>query len=83
MGWAEHVARMGDRRGVYGILVRRHERKRTLETSNRDGKIILKWIFKKWNVVGIMNRIDLIQDRGRWCTLVNAVINLRVLQTAG
>jgi hypothetical protein len=25
-----------------------------------DGKIILKWIFKKWNVGGGMDRIDLI-----------------------
>jgi len=34
MRWAEHVARMGDRRGLYGVSVGRYERKRTLETSN-------------------------------------------------
>jgi hypothetical protein len=41
-----------------------------------DGKIILTWIFKKWD--GVMDWIDLVQDRERWRDLVNAVMNLRV-----
>jgi hypothetical protein len=45
------------------------------------GRIILKWIIKKWNVG--MDRIDLIQGRGRWHAAVNVVMNLRVPQTAG
>jgi hypothetical protein len=35
MRWAGHVARMGDRRGAYRVLVGRPEGKRTLENPRR------------------------------------------------
>jgi hypothetical protein len=41
-----------------------------------EGRITLKYIFKKWD--GIMYWIDLAQNRGRWWALVNAIMNLRV-----
>jgi hypothetical protein len=41
-----------------------------------DGRIILKWIFKKWD--GGMDWIKLAQDRDRWRALMNAVMNLRL-----
>jgi hypothetical protein len=41
-----------------------------------DGRIILKWIFSKWD--GGMDWIELAQERDRWRPLVNAVMNLRV-----
>ena len=44
-------------------------------------KIILKWIFKKWD--GDTWTPDLAQDRVRWRESVNAVKNLRVAQNAG
>ena len=46
----------------------------TRKTQAVDGRIILKWIFKKWG----MYWIGLAQDRNRWLTLVNAIMNLRV-----
>jgi len=45
-----------------------------LEVLSVDGRIILKWIFKKSG--GVMDWIDLVPDRNRWRALVNAVLNL-------
>jgi hypothetical protein len=47
-----------------------------LEDPGVDGRITLKWIFKKWD--GGMNWIDMAQDRDRWRAVVSAVMNLRV-----
>jgi hypothetical protein len=48
-----------------------------LEEPSREGRIILKWIFRKLD--GDIDWIDLAPDRDRWRTVVNAVMNLRVL----
>jgi len=45
-----HVARMGESRGVYRVLVGKPERKSHLDDSGIDGRIILRWIFRKWVV---------------------------------
>jgi hypothetical protein len=46
MRGAAHVERMGDRRGVYRILVGKSEGKRPLEDPVVDGRIILRCIFR-------------------------------------
>jgi hypothetical protein len=52
-----------------------------LEDPDVDEKVMLKWIFKKWN--GSMDWIDLAHDRDRWRAIVNAVMNLRFPQNVG
>ena len=47
MRWAKHVARMGERRGVYRALVGRPEEIDHSEDPSVDEKIILRWIFRK------------------------------------
>jgi hypothetical protein len=47
-----------------------------LEDLSMDGRIKLKWIFKKCD--GGMNGVDLAQSRTRWRAFVNAVVKLRV-----
>jgi hypothetical protein len=48
-----------------------------LEDPGTDGRIILKWIFKKWDGGG-RDWIDMAQDRDRWRALVSAVMNFGV-----
>ena len=49
MRWAGHVARMVDRRSSYRILVRKPEVKKPLGRPRLSGRIILKWIFGRWD----------------------------------
>ena len=77
MRWAGHVARMGEERGVYSVLVRKPEGKRPL------GRPRCRWvddIRMDLHEVGCeyMDWIGRAQDRDRWRTLVSAVMNLRV-----
>jgi hypothetical protein len=50
MRWVGHVARIGEGRGVYRVLVGKPEGKNHWGYPGIDGRIILRWIFRKWNV---------------------------------
>ena len=56
MRWAGHVARMGEESGVYWVLVGKPEGKRPLGDLGVDGRIILGWISRSWDV-GMWPRI--------------------------
>jgi len=49
MGWEEHVACIGDRRGAYRVWWRNLRETDHLEHLVLDRRVILKWIFKKWD----------------------------------
>jgi hypothetical protein len=76
MRWAWHVARMGEVRGAYNILVGGPKGRRPLERPRRrweDIKMDLKEIG-----FGYVDCIHWAQDRDRWRAFVNTVMNLRV-----
>jgi len=65
---------MGERRGVYRVLVGKHEGKRPLGRPRRRWEDYIKMDLQ---VVGFggMEWIELTQDRDRWRVLVTAVMN--------
>jgi hypothetical protein len=50
MRWAEHVARMGDRRGVAGFRRGNLREGDHLEVPGVEGGLTLGWVFRKWDV---------------------------------
>jgi len=68
---------MGERRGVYRILVWKPECKRPLGRPRRRWEDNNKMDLQEVGC-GDMDWIELTQDRDRWRALVNAVMNLRV-----
>jgi len=77
MRWAGHVARMGEEREVYRVLVGKSEgrrppgrpRRRWVDNIMMDLQVV---------VCRYMDWIGLARDRDRWRTLVSAVMNLGV-----
>jgi hypothetical protein len=77
MKWAGHVARIGEKRNVYRLLVGKPEGKRPLGSPRR------RWIDNiKMDLleieVNVVDWIGLAQDRYRGRALMNSVMNLRV-----
>ena len=77
MRWAGHVARMGQRRGLYGVLVGKSEGKRPLGRPRRRWEDNIKVDLQEVGCAGA-DWIHLAQDRDRWRALVNGVMYLRV-----
>jgi len=62
---AGHVARMGEKRGVYSVLVGKPEGKRLLGRPRRRWDDNIKMDLQEVGCGGI-DWIDLIQDRDKW-----------------
>jgi hypothetical protein len=77
MRWVGHVARMGETRNAYRILLGKPERKRPLGRPRRRWVDNIKMDLREIGWDGV-DWSDLAQDRDQWRALVNTVMNLRV-----
>jgi hypothetical protein len=77
MRWEEHVARLGEKRNAYRLLIRKSEGRRPLQRPK------CRWVdnirmdlgYVGW---GDMDWIGLAQGRDKWRALVNTIMNFRV-----
>jgi len=74
---AWYVARMGEERVVYRVLMGKPEGKKPLGRPRRRWVDNVRMDLQDVGC-GYMDRIGLAQDRDRWRTLVSAVMSLRV-----
>jgi len=77
MRWAGHVTRMGEKRGVYRVLVGKPEGRKPLGRPRRRWVDNIRMALQEVGC-GYMDWIGLAQDRDRWWTLIIAVMNLGV-----
>jgi hypothetical protein len=77
MRWTGHVARMGEKRNAYRLLVGKPEGRRPLGRPRHRWLDNIRMDLAKvgW---GDVDWIGLAQDRDKWRALVNSVLNLRV-----
>jgi hypothetical protein len=76
MRWAGHVARMGEGRAVYRVLVGRPEGKRPLGRPRRRWEDNIKIDLREIGIDGA-NWIQLAQDMVQWRAFVYTVMYLR------
>jgi hypothetical protein len=78
MRWAEHVARMGEEKNVYRVLMGKPEGKRPLVKPRHRWEDGIRMDLREigW---GSVDWIQLAQDRDQWWALVNMVMNFQVL----
>ena len=72
-----NVARMGEERGAYRVLVGKPEGKRPLGRPRRRWGDNIRMDLQEVGC-GYVDWIGLAQDRDKWRALVSAVMNLRV-----
>jgi hypothetical protein len=77
MRWAWHVARIGEVRGAYNILVGRPEGRRPLGRPRRRWEDNILMDLREIGF-GDVDRIHLARDRDRWRAVLNVVLNLRL-----
>jgi transcription termination factor 2 len=77
LSWVGHVARMGEKRNVYRLLVGKSEEKRPLGRPRRRWKDNIKIEILEIGL-SVVDWTGLAQDRYRWRALVNSVMNLWV-----
>jgi len=77
MRWAGHVARMGESRGVYRVLVGKPEGKRLLGRPRCRWEVNIKMDLHEVGY-GSIDWIELDQDRDSWRAVLNVAVNLRV-----
>ena len=76
------MARMGQRRGVYRVLVGKPEGQRPMGRPRRRWEDNIKMDLKKVGG-GCGDWMELAQDRDRWWALVSTVMNLRIPKMRG
>jgi hypothetical protein len=80
MRWAGHVARIGEERKVYKVLMGKPEGKRPLGRPRRRWEDGIRIDLREIDLGGGgVDWIRLSQDSDRWRAVVSAVMNLRVL----
>jgi hypothetical protein len=77
MRWAGHVARIGEERGAYKVLVGKPEGKSPLGRPRRRWVDNIRMDLQEVGC-GYVDWIGPAQDRDGWRKLVNAVMNLPV-----
>jgi hypothetical protein len=68
---------MGERRGIYRVLVGESEEKRSFRRRRRGWEDNIQIDLQEVGCGGV-DWIELVQDRNRWWALVTAVMKLRV-----